>query len=225
MGARNAVRGVLIADVVASRRASDFAAVRERVLAAASTDHRREGWIEAPYAVTAWDEFQGLASGPQHLPRMVFDLRLRFQPLELRIGLGVGEVQRSSAESLNLSATGPAFERARNALEALSGPTGKIPTRTRFGSPDGALDRMVNLIYGLHDSLAAKTSRRQWETILAWSAAADGEEAARRLGLAGPSTVSRNLRRGAYWQMIEVRDSLVELLADWHRRWRSQAST
>jgi DNA-binding MarR family transcriptional regulator len=64
-------------------------------------------------------------------------------------------------------------------------------------------NKTINLIYGLHDTLVLKITTRQWETIGAFLGTPTLEQTAKRLKL-DPSTVSRNLKRGYYWQVSET---------------------
>jgi len=55
----------------------------------------------------------------------------------------------------------------------------------------------------LHDTLVLKITARQWETIEEFLDTPTLEQTAKRLKL-DPSTVSRNLKRGYYWQLAET---------------------
>jgi hypothetical protein len=207
----------LTADIVHSRAIKDLRRMRDERLQAASKRHRKEKLIIAPYAVTAWDEFQTLVSDIEHIPRVVLDLRLSFRPFELRIGIGIGAITEapSPKEAVNLTSGGPAFERARNSLQDLSRKGQKYRPLTAFSSPDPLLDLAVNLVYGLHDTLLQRITEQQWKTIVAQAESNDLTMAAKSMGLS-LSTVSRNLKRGFYWQLADTAGQLRQLLAQWH---------
>jgi len=202
----------LLVDVTGSRDERDFVAGRDRRLRTLSARHRERGWVRAPYTVTAWDEFQTFLWDGTALPRVLLELRQRFAPWELRVGVGRGGIRGwRSRRPINEAVGGPAFERAREALEALSEPGEKYPRLTRFRTGDGERDALLDLVYGLHDTLVQGVTERQWETIGHALDDASQEEIADALGVA-PSTVSRNLQRGHYWQMRETLERMAALL-------------
>ena len=194
---------VLIADVVESSAKTGLRALLGKKLAAASERHLREKWIKLPYSVTAGDEFQTVAGRPQWIPELIFGLRSLFQPLSLRIGIGFGSIPGRIEAPVN-QLGGEAFQRARAAIESVkSSERFKFEVLTAFDSRNEDFDTAINLIYGLHDTLVLKIKKRQWETIEAFQRWRTLERTARQLQL-DISTVSRNLKRGHYWQMAET---------------------
>ncbi len=205
--------GVLIADIIDSKRVDNLKHQRDRLLEDVGASQRSRELVRSGYAITAFDEFQALLGRPQDLPQVAWELRLAFKPMDLRVGLGVGTISHvpREDEALNAVSMGEAFFRARKALEALSSEKEKYPVVTRLESGLDDLDLAVNLAYGLLDSLLEKTTSRQWETITAYEKNGRLETAARRLGI-DESTVSRNLQRGAYWQTQRTIDTLRDLI-------------
>ncbi|HKW89463.1 MAG TPA: SatD family protein [Candidatus Acidoferrales bacterium] len=195
------LQAVLIADVVASGTRAPLRTLLQARLAAASRAHLRNKWIRLPYAITAGDEFQTLAARLDVLPRMLLDLRSRMRPLGLRIGVGIGKVPGRIAPPVN-RLDGEAFRLARQAIESLKKPgansTGGL---TAFRTRNAEFDSEINLIYTLEDTLVRKITEPQWKTIRARMKSRRIEDAARALGL-DASTVSRNLKRGYYGQLM-----------------------
>src|SRR6266480_4628083 len=99
---------------------------------------------------------------------------------------------------------GEAFQTAREAIESIkTGNLFKFEVLTAFVSRYGHFNKTINLIYGLHDTLVLKITERQWETIQEFLDSPTLELTAKRLKL-DDSTVSRNLKRGYYWQLTET---------------------
>lgn len=201
------------ADVVRSREIDRFSTLRDRKLRLASRVHLERGWIAAPYAVTAWDEFQTIARAPARAPAIVADLRWIFHPEALRIGVGLGRLDRvpDPGEPVNVGASGPSLELAREALESLRAPR-KYPYRTAFRTPVEDLERSVGLAWRLRDSLLDRATERQVETMRAMWRLDSQELVAHRLGI-DASTVSRTLRRGGWWELEDVDRTAAALLA------------
>ena len=206
------IYGVLIADVLESRARADIRGLLGRKLAAVSKRHLRNKLIQLPYSITAGDEFQTVTRDLPSIPAVILDLRRALQPLSLRIGVGFGSISDPIQPPVNRLG-GEAFQRAREAIENIktSSPF-KFDVLTAFESRSAGFNSTINLIYGLHDTLVLKITGKQWETIEEFLEKPTLEQTARRLKL-DASTVSRNLKRGYYWQLsetVKVAGSLIE---------------
>ena len=197
------IYAVLIADIVASSARKKLRAQLEKKLAAASEKHLNQKLIRFPYTVTAGDEFQTITAQLSSVPVVLLDLRAALQPLPLRIGVGIGEVADRLQPPVN-RLTGPAFQFARLGIDSVkAGALFKFATLTAFASDNEQFDQTINLLYGLHDTLVSQITAKQWETIHQFLAQPALEQTAKRLKL-DTSTVSRNLKRGYYWQLSET---------------------
>jgi hypothetical protein len=206
---------VLIADVVGSRTRRNLRALLGQRLELASRAHRRAKFIRLPYAITAGDEFQTIVRSYARLPELIFDLRARLWPLRLRIGIGMGRVPGRLQAPVNRMG-GEAFQRARTALEGIKKSAGnKVRVLTAFATRDAVFDSTANLIYALQDTLLRKITEKQWETIVVFRQKRRLQAAAQALRL-DASTVSRNLKRGYFWQVEETLAGMAILIED---RW------
>ena len=210
--AQKQIFAVITADVIGSRQIEAFRRKRDQKLRPLSRVHVREKLVLSDYAVTAWDEFQAILRSPSLAPRVILDLRRRFYPMQLWIAVGIGRVSEPHKKPVNLFAGGEAFERARAAADGLkSDKTGKDHRLTSFVSGDSIFDLTANTIYRLHDTLLQDVSAKQWETILAQVHTGSQELAAKKLGV-NISTISRNLRRGHFWEMEETCQAMERII-------------
>jgi hypothetical protein len=206
----NEQRVVIIADVVGSSGRRDIRAVLAKRLEVATRAHLRR-YIRLPYAVTAGDEFQSIVAAKVNIPELIFDLRVMMRPLQLRIGVGFGEIPERIQRPVNRMG-GEAFQRARHALEGIKEDSTKFDVLTAFQSGNVLFDSTANVIYALQDTLLLKVTSKQWETIRIFRTKRRVGAVARILKL-NASTVSRNLRRGYFWQMertIAGMDRLIQ---------------
>ena len=206
MQTKNRIHGVLIADVIESRSHSHLRSSLNEKLRIASIAQLDDKLVRVPYAVTAGDEFQTIAPRVDSIPKLILDLRRRLQPLQLRIGIGIGSIQGPIRPPVNRIA-GQAFEFARAAINQIK-ETRKYPTLTAFRSYSSELDEIANLVYGLHDTLLRQISAKQWETIAIYLIKNRVDYTAKALSV-DISTASRNLKRGYFWQ-IEHTTAVME---------------
>jgi len=202
---------VITCDIVGSRQIEEFRRKRDQTLGRISKLHVEKKWILSEYAITAWDEFEGILSRPAHVPAAIVDLRRHFHPLELWIGIGMGEVTEPHRKPVNVFAGGEAFERAREAMNRLKSKRSKTGVLTSFITGNEMFDLIGNTVYQLHDSLFESISTKQWETINVLMETSAQDRAARKLRL-NKSTVSRNLRRAFWWQIQETQRAMERIM-------------
>jgi hypothetical protein len=194
---------VLIADVVGSRARRNLRALLGQRLEMASRAHVRGKYVRLPCAITAGDEFQTIVGSFARLPELIFDLRERMWPLRLRVGIGIGKVPGRLRGPVNRLG-GEAFQHARTALEGVKrGEGNKFKVLTRFKTKDAAFDATANLIYALQDTRLLKITEKQWETIAVFRKRRRLQATAKAMRL-DMSTVSRNLKRGYFWQVEQT---------------------
>ena len=191
-------RGVLLADVIESRSYSHLRSSLNEKLRLASLAQRADKLIRMPYAITAGDESQTIATGVDCIPSLILDLRRRLQPLQLRIGIGIGTVESPIRPPVNRIA-GQAFEFARAAINAIE-EARKYPTLTAFRTHNSEFEDLANLVYGLHDTLLRQITPKQWETVAVYLIKNRVDYTAKALSI-DISTASRNLKRGYFWQI------------------------
>jgi SatD family (SatD) len=202
---------VITADIVGSRKIPAFRSKRDTKLRAISRLHLKKQLILSPYAVTAWDEFQAILRKPDYLPQVIWDLRRLFRPYSLWLAVGMGEVSEAHRRPVNVYAGGSAFERARLAADRLKSGNPKFTVLTAFESGNAVFDSIANTLYHLHDTLLDRTTEKQWTVINMQTETGRQEVTARKLSL-DISTVSRNLKRGSYWQFEETRKAMEQII-------------
>ena len=205
------IYSVIIADVISSRKIRSFSQQRDARLRALTTLHRKGGLVLSPYTVTAWDEFQVILSRLENAPRILFDMRRFFVPFELRIAVGVGAATGTSRQPINKYAGGEAFERARTAANRLKSPSPRYRILTSFETGHADFDNIANIIYRLQDSLLEGETEKQWATINMQERTRSMERTAKLLKI-NISTVSRNLKRGHYWHLVDTIDAMERIV-------------
>lgn len=121
-------RLALIADLVRSRDIPRRAEFQRRLKSRlGELSARSAGELLSPWTLTLGDEFQALYGGFHGLFEDLFDLLEACQPQALRFAIGVGELSTAINPQAALEMDGPAFHRARAAMESL-----KPQARTGF---------------------------------------------------------------------------------------------
>jgi hypothetical protein len=138
-------------------------------------------------------------------------LRRLFFPFGLWIAVGMGRATGADRRPINKYAGGEAFERARTAVNRLKSPSPKYRILTSFETGNADFDTIANTVYHLQDSLVEGGTEKQWATINMQEETRSMEQTAQRLGI-NISTVSRNLKRGYYWHMVDTIDAMESIV-------------
>lgn len=111
----------LIADIRQSKGLADRRATQQRLRAACEARNAQGGalGLVSPATVTLGDEFQALFDGAAGLWRFVFGIEAQMKPVRLRYGIGVGAIETELNRASSVGMDGPAFHRARQAVETL----------------------------------------------------------------------------------------------------------
>ncbi|MEM7053934.1 MAG: hypothetical protein AAF446_05230 [Pseudomonadota bacterium] len=198
---------VVVTDVIDSSGYANFAAKRDQALERLA---RSQATIRYRHAITAWDEVQFLLERPTDLPEFFWQLITRFQPMQLRIGIGLGAVSVVEAvadgdRGINEVGFGPAFEAARTALEQLNNRGKQVSESNVLVSVHGsgipakyskaAISAACNAILAPLSVLIRDISQNQWAVLQAWNEVNQSQTAAARALGVNVSTVSRSLNR------------------------------
>lgn len=192
---------VITADVIGSRGAGVAPNFLATNLAQISHTH-----LLLAFSVSRGDELQGIMQGWLAAPELVRVLRMHCRPLELRIGLGLGcyeGVLKSDSWKMN----GPAFFRARQALETISE---KKEAATRISTGFTGLDSVLNSAWIMLDTVISGWTPGQWEAVNAYERAGTFAAAAKVLGVA-PQNVQKRCKAAKWNQVRQAEKGLAQL--------------
>ncbi|MAL96509.1 MAG: hypothetical protein CME40_15660 [Haliea sp.] len=75
--------------------------------------------LVSPFTITLGDEFQALLSNATPVWQMIATLQSQLFPVQVRFGIGVGNIDTAINSQAALGMDGPAFHRARDAIDVL----------------------------------------------------------------------------------------------------------
>lgn len=108
----------IIADIIHSRSYKDRAGVQEKLAATlAEVNQRFQASLASAFSITLGDEFQGLLIKADRILEILDVIRMRMDPVDLRFGIGTGEINTRIEPSMSIGADGPAYWNAREAIQ------------------------------------------------------------------------------------------------------------
>jgi hypothetical protein len=111
----------LIGDIRESKGLSDRRQVQGRLRAAGDGLNAQAGalGLVSPFTLTLGDEFQAVFGNARGLWRCIFGIEAQLRPVRLRYGVGVGSIATEINRESSIGMDGPAFHRAREAVDSL----------------------------------------------------------------------------------------------------------
>jgi hypothetical protein len=172
---------VLTTDLVRSRRIKGRQAEQERVLQAIDTINLEcAALLATRFYLSNGDQIQGVAAEPQKVPLLLRRLRGLLHPVGIRAGVGLGTITTALMPENPGWMDGPAFHKARAALETAKAKTNCFTIFDGFGADQ---DQALNTIYLLIDALITRWTKRQWEAVSAYERMRTYETAGKSLNI------------------------------------------
>lgn len=165
--------------------------------------------VAARFTITVGDEFQGVLSDPGVLPRILWRLEVGLTGLRLWTGVGHGAIETEMREEA-IGMDGPAFHRARSALEEAKSSGRHGGVFSGFGEDDPVLDGLARLLEHHRTGL----TEAQTEAVELVREGLSQRAAADRLGVT-PQAVSKRLRAAGWDTLREGEEALAALLERW----------
>ena len=209
----------IIGDIKKSRELKDRNSVQEQLKETLSIiNERYKNDISAKFLITLGDEFQGLLHTGQHVLEIIEEIQRAIYPVEVRFGIGVGEIVTDINPDMAIGADGPGYYKARQAIDLLKQNEQKKMSQVsdiRIEA-DGENDitiMLLNTILLLLSVIKGNWSDRQREIIWDVLIHQDGQKkSADRLHVA-QSSIQRSLVKGNYYAYKEAVDTVNHILA------------
>lgn len=195
---------VLTGDIIQSRNYDNFS---EKIKQGLSQVDYPEQMV-TPFKISRGDEIQSVFEFPASFPRIIRQVRYLLRPLEVRFGVGLGEVDHITGDADSWEMNGPAFYNARSSLEFLEE---NKNFKTRFTAGNSG-DRAVNTILYLIDTLQEDWTDSQWEAIYYYEREETYKKAAQKLNIAFQNVEKRC--RAARWKEVKYAEDRVTTIID-----------
>lgn len=191
---------VLIGDVIDSRERADQTAMIKTISDATARVNALVEPIE-PLRVTIGDEFQGTYSHLRDALEASLLVRLVVgTSLDLRFGIGWGRIESFDPEQAPLAQSGPAWWRAREAIDLVKNTVGKRrwpkSLRTQAVGNSAATLAPLNALLICRDALLMRMDEKDLRITLGLFQQERQEDIGAELGISQPSVARRQVENG-----------------------------
>ena len=123
-----------------------------------------QDYLVSPFTVTTGDEFQALLRPNPEIMQLLDQIALGF-PHPIRFGLGLGEIVTDINREQSIGADGPAYWRARAAIEAIHEKNDYGSSRIAVSLGDEELSQAVNTVLAATSFIQSKWNTSQREVL------------------------------------------------------------
>ena len=212
----------IIGDLVKSREINareDAQRKLKAVLEKINETHQTQ--LASRFSVTLGDEFQGLLHSPDHILELLFDIKYQLYPIQVRFGIGLGEILTEIDPLESIGADGPAYHAARRLIgEVKRSESGKkaVACDMMFGGKDqDECLESINAGLGLIHFMENHWSPKQFENIYdSFFLGLNQSQIAEKKGV-NQSTVHRSLSAAGYYEFEKALKDFQRLL---DRKWK-----
>lgn len=215
----------IIGDIIDSKSIKDRWSAQknlEQALNAANSIYFR--CLESKLTITLGDEFQGLFNNANQLLEIMDQIRYRVHPINLRFGIGIGNMSTEIVHEKSMGSDGPAYWAAREAIQYVHDKNdyGNSSVCVRLFHEKEAPNQMIDIINStlrLCDRIEKSWTQSQYafvrEVILKYKYGNEGEyyqrEIAKEFGIS-PQMVNSKVKNTGLATYVEARRSIEKLL-------------
>ena len=155
----------LIGDLIESKQLKNRKQAQQELqelMAVLNQDYR--DYLVSPFTVTTGDEFQALLRPNPEIMRLIDQIALGF-PHPIRFGLGLGEIVTDINREQSIGSDGPAYWRARAAINAVHEKNDYGSSRIAVSLGDEELSQAVNTVLAAASFIQSKWNTSQREVL------------------------------------------------------------
>lgn len=176
--------------------------------------------LAAKFTISMGDSFQGLLKDKNHLISMLFELELNLAPMELRMGIGLGDVETEINSDNSLLNDGSCYHRARAMIELIEKSEKQYAQSSSnillaAGSQVPHYEKLINTIFALETALKTKWTERQKEIIRIYLANGKNQYRTAKVLDIGQSSVNKALNSTDFYtfshSLSTIQDTINQL--------------
>lgn len=174
--------------------------------------------IALRFSLTTQNEFQGLLSVGFKILEIIDRIRIKMEPVDIRFGIGIGEIDRKIDNQLSDAIDGPAFWNAREAIIELNQSDDYGKTKILIMSDENKqITRIVNENLRLCDYIESRWRETQKEVVafsilnFGYDLKVKQTDLAQMLNLS-TQALNQRIQSSGYYNFIRARKEISEII-------------
>ena len=153
----------IIGDIINSKQVYNRSNIQERLgHIIKRVNYTFSSEFASPFTITKGDEFQALCKPSPHIFLMIDQIKIAFRnELEIRFGVGLGEILTDINPHQSIGADGPAYWEARKAIDYIHDNNDYGTSQIAFSSEYKQINRVINSLLNSSDFIRASWNNSQ----------------------------------------------------------------
>lgn len=174
--------------------------------------------IAAKFMITLGDEFQGLLYNRAHIFAIITEIERALSPIELRFGIGIGDITTEINYHHSSEIDGPAYHRARQMITEIEKMKSQYTEREAnmmicSEAKNREIDQLLNSILSVCTVLKSKWTDRQQEIIDTYLSHNENQYEAASILKITQSSVSRALKKANFYSYQSAMNTVNSFLS------------
>lgn len=209
----------IIGDIVDSKKIKDRKAIQQKfknILADINVKYSED--IASKFTITLGDEFQGLLKNTNNIMKIICEIEMAMSPIELRFGIGIGDISTDINFDNSSEIDGPAYHRARKMIKEIESRKSQYTERhsnIMICSEENniEIDELLNSILSVCTALKSKWTDRQKEIIYAYISNDENQYKAAHILNIGQPSVNKALSNARFYSYKSAIDTVNSFLS------------
>lgn len=155
----------IIGDIINSRELSSRKQVQDKLEATLNKlNQKYPQVIVSKFTITLGDEFQGLLTMDAPIFQMIDEIRKAMAPVDIRFGIGLGEMKTDINALESIGADGPAYWYARAAIDYVHQKDDYGYTQLAVGLADERTAQQINALLAVTEFMRKTWTASQFDT-------------------------------------------------------------
>jgi SatD family protein len=209
----------IIGDIVDSKKIKNRNEIQQKfknVLSGINAKYAKD--IASKFTITLGDEFQGLLKSRNNIMQIITEIEMAMTPIELRFGVGIGDISTDINFDNSLEIDGPAYYRARKMIKEIerkklqyTEPRSNIMICS--GENNNEIDELLNSILSVCTALKSKWTERQKEIIYTYLSDNENQYKAAHILNIGQPSVNKALSNARFYSYKAAIDKVNSFLS------------
>ncbi len=210
----------VIGDIIRSKKLKNRDEVQKALRGVLdSVNQKYAAAIASNFMITLGDEFQGLLHDGEDLVWILHEIEDAMHPVQIRFGVGIGEITTEIDRNMPLGADGSAYYNARSMIEQIKSMKKKVKTnesavRIASQNESAGTDMLLNALFQLSATIRGRWSLRQREIIRAYRISdCSQNKTAQKLGIT-QSSVQKGLSNAGFYAYKSAMDTAAKAFSE-----------
>jgi len=209
----------IIGNIIESKNSAEYSRIEERLIEVFEEINEKYATeISLHFVLTTGNEFQGLLCNSRRILEIIDRIRIKMESVDIRFGIGIGEIAGKIDNRLSTDVDGPAFWNAKEAIIEMHHADDYGKTKILIMSDENKhIARIMNENLRLCDYIESRWRETQKEVVefsilnFGYDLKVKQKDLARMLNLS-TQALNQRIQSSGYYNFIRARKEISEII-------------